>query len=506
MKKILIAASMAIMLNTNVYANIENVKVVSDDNSSSTVYAGVMPSVDIKDTADVNKNGNSDELININVLGQFNKLAKFDIVEYKKGALDVEKPITFTVPKGITITGIQVEGGKVVYDGKDYKKTQEEYGIKENEFELKSSKFFDRVVKFNDNSVTIMDGQRVGNEDLIDMRISLFVTAPYDYSGQVDVVVSGEGVGLISEPVYIGEIVKTVDISTSLSEVDKGKATAEDIVINEVVGGSFKTGETVTVELSNGATFAEMPSVAVTGGTLKANKKLSNDKKSVQITFSGSSSSKDKGTVTVSNVKIDTSNVAVDEVVDVIIKSNHVISNPAELAYALVKSDGNNQVVEPIKDTEDTENKNDVVNNNTSKNKFNKNVVFTVGEKSVSVDGKVRNISHAPYISKKSGSTMIPLRALAEALGIPNEHILWYQPTKTATIIVDDNNVAQFSIGSSICYINANSVPMASASGIVDVVEYKDGAVFLPMRFLSEVVFKVPVGWDKARPKEIVFN
>lgn len=509
MKKLFVVASMAIMLNTNVYANINSITVNAD--KGTVIRAGYMPTVEVVDTMDIDKDGSTIDTIKMNAREQSNKTAKFSILEYNPGDINVEKPITISVPEGITITGIKIENGKVLYDGKGYAEAQKAYGLSQNEFELESSSFFERVVKFDGNSVTLKDGESVDNEKLIDMRVTLFVTAPYDYSGDITVTVSGEGLGGVTDSESIGKITQVVNVNTSSTTANKGAAISKDIVVSEVVGGAFAMGEVVEFRLNNGATFVEMPNVSVKGGTLTGNTKLSSDKTTVKVTLDGKGTGTDKGTITLSNVKVNTNDVEVDNFVDIIISSNSTISNPINLNYVFVEKAETTDVKEDVGEDIKEDIKEEVKEDNTStkntvSNKFNKNVVFTFDKKSVSIDGQTKEISYAPYVSKKSGSTMIPLRALAEALGIPREHILWYQPTKTATIIVDDNTVAQFSIGSNVCYINANSVPMTSASGAVDVTEYQDGAVFLPMRFLSEAVFKVPVSWDKAKPKEVVFN
>ena len=88
-------------------------------------------------------------------------------------------------------------------------------------------------------------------------------------------------------------------------------------------------------------------------------------------------------------------------------------------------------------------------------------VRVTIGESNYVIDGKSYAMDAVAYISSTSNSTMVPLRFVAQALGVSNDQILWNDVNKTATIITPTNTL-QFKIGSSTMVDNSKLVDMKS--------------------------------------------
>lgn len=111
--------------------------------------------------------------------------------------------------------------------------------------------------------------------------------------------------------------------------------------------------------------------------------------------------------------------------------------------------------------------------------------VFTIGQAQYTVNGKPMTAASAPYV--KNGRTMLPVRALAESLGL---HVQWNGATKTATF-TDSTKVAAVVIGADTMYINGTPVKLSAKAEIVN------GTTFIELRSLA-TVFGVQIDWDAA--------
>ncbi len=121
---------------------------------------------------------------------------------------------------------------------------------------------------------------------------------------------------------------------------------------------------------------------------------------------------------------------------------------------------------------------------------FTTKVVVPVGEAYIVAGEKTVALDVPAYISA-AGYTMLPVRAVAVALGINNNNVLWDQATKTVTILYGQRIITMVA-GQKVVYVNGSAIP-ASAS-----VEIKDGRTFLPMRDLATALGVTDITWDAA--------
>lgn len=121
---------------------------------------------------------------------------------------------------------------------------------------------------------------------------------------------------------------------------------------------------------------------------------------------------------------------------------------------------------------------------------FTKKVVVPVGEKYIVAGEETVTLDVPAYVSA-AGYTMLPVRAVAVALGINNNNVLWDQATKTVTILYGQRIITMVA-GQKVVYVNGSAIP-ASAS-----VEIKDGRTFLPMRDLATALGVTDITWDAA--------
>lgn len=113
---------------------------------------------------------------------------------------------------------------------------------------------------------------------------------------------------------------------------------------------------------------------------------------------------------------------------------------------------------------------------------------FVIGDTTFKLNGVEMTLDAAPYI--KDGRTYMPLRYVAQALGVADSNILWDGATKKVTLI-KGNTFVQLTIGSNILMVNGMPITMDVAP------EITSDRTCLPIRFVAQV-FGATVGWDEA--------
>ena len=121
---------------------------------------------------------------------------------------------------------------------------------------------------------------------------------------------------------------------------------------------------------------------------------------------------------------------------------------------------------------------------------FTTKVVVPVGESYI-IAGENQVALDVPAYVSAAGYTMLPVRAVAVALGIDTQNVLWNQPTRTVTILYGQR-IITMTAGQKVVYVNGSAIP-ASAS-----VEITNGRTFLPMRDLATALGVTDITWDAA--------
>ena len=121
---------------------------------------------------------------------------------------------------------------------------------------------------------------------------------------------------------------------------------------------------------------------------------------------------------------------------------------------------------------------------------FTTKVVVPVGESYIVAGEKQIDLDTPAYINA-AGYTMLPIRAVAVALGINSNNVLWDQPTKTVTILYGQR-IITMTQGQKVVYVNGSAIPASAA------VENTNSRTFLPMRDLATALGVTDITWDQA--------
>jgi len=108
------------------------------------------------------------------------------------------------------------------------------------------------------------------------------------------------------------------------------------------------------------------------------------------------------------------------------------------------------------------------------------NASFIIGQKTFMLNGTERNMDVAPYL--KDDRTFLPVRFVAQALGVADSDIVWNGAEQSVIIRKGDRTV-KLGIGSKVMYINNNPVTMDVAPEVVE-----PGRTMLSLRWVAEAL------------------
>lgn len=116
-------------------------------------------------------------------------------------------------------------------------------------------------------------------------------------------------------------------------------------------------------------------------------------------------------------------------------------------------------------------------------------IKLQIGSKVILINNKVESLDAPPFIDKKSGRTLVPIRAVVEAI---EGKIEWNNNERKVTI-TKDNIKIELWIGKTTALVNGHEVRIDPEKPVAPVIVA--GRTFLPLRFVAENLgFKVD--WD----------
>jgi len=134
-------------------------------------------------------------------------------------------------------------------------------------------------------------------------------------------------------------------------------------------------------------------------------------------------------------------------------------------------------------------------------------VEIPVDESFMIVDGVRREIPVPAWIDASTSATMLPVRAIAMALGIPYESVVWdpSDADNPRVTVITANRVVQFTIGSEFMSLNGERTVMYNSNNSQTVrAQIRDGSSFVPIRAF-EAAFGITISWREA-DRTVVLN
>lgn len=474
---------------------------VDEDEDVPVIYSGV----------DVDNDGITDD--------SDHKSLEITLKESAKSALDVKKAFTLGLPEGVYVTDVQLKKTEGAYTTPTAAVTKDDFvkAYKKGEYD-----------GFEFARKTFVDTDDLSDD--MELSFKLELVAEPNFEGDVKLTLSGDAFDKKQE-VTIAKFVKpyTVEASQNDMIIDyRNTKVPTNIVVKEAEEGLWRKGLSFTFgidkfkdkDFENDATYkvddkSDMEiKEAKTGLGFKVDDESNGAAAAVTISdislyMSRSIAAGAYNLELITNANID---MYAEELVALSTDPRGTAIDTIDDAFKTYGSGAGATAVPrkyTVADDKDFVNKTvldiDSVDKATVKEgfvnvitagrdqddaSFTKKVVVPVGEKYL-IAGEEQVALDVPAYISAQGYTMLPVRAVATALGINNNNVLWNQASRTVTILYGQRIITMVA-GQKVVTVNGNTIP-ASAT-----VQIKDGRTFLPMRDLATALGVTDITWDAA--------
>ena len=406
------------------------------------------------------------------------------------GTLDAKKELTMELPDGVYVTNVTF-GDVDFIEGKEQTVAETVFKAAYKKGDYETFDFARRTLKATDEN-TDKDGGK--------LEFTLTLVAEPGFTGDVTLKVDGAGMDKAQE-VKIAKFVSPYTVEASQNDliIDyRNTKVPTNIVVKEAEDGLWKKGSEFKFSLDRNIDTEDDATYTVDDKSDMEVKKIKND-----LGFRVDKESGDAATVTISDISLYMSrslaagayDLQLDTTGSDAFMKQNVYSNIAApatgktdertVAYQYYNNDDNFKhvvkegfvnIITAGRDQDDAS--------------FTKKVVVPVGEKYI-IAGEEQVALDVPAYISAAGYTMLPVRAVATALGINNNNVLWNQASRTVTILYGQRIITMVA-GQKVVTVNGNTIP-ASAT-----VQIKDGRTFLPMRDLATALGVTDITWDAA--------
>lgn len=418
------------------------------------------------------------------------------IKESFPGAWNNSKDFTLTLPKGVYLASdVDVTSSNMDKNGATVDKTWFEAAYRKGDFEKLT--FAKRTWDETDPKDT----------KKAELNFTLTLVADPNFEGDVTLKLEGDAVE--TQEVKIAKFVKPyvvkaeqndlkidyrqtkIPTNVTITEAEAGlwnKNATFEIAMEKI---SFDDDAKVTVDEKSGLS---VKNVKTNGGVIKFDVDSRSDDKPATITISNMTLFMDRSLPAGAyDLKV------VSSTMNGAVNKNDATKSTAYLGQAILGADKDNKIINDINedfysDTAKAGFVNIVTGGREDADSFTTKVVVPVGEKYL-LSGETKvELDVAAYINA-GNYTMLPIRAVAKALGIPNENVVWNGEARTATVMYG-SKVITMTVGQKTMYINGAPVPTSSAVEIKE--EGGVGRAFLPMRDLGVALGVADITWDAA--------
>jgi hypothetical protein len=397
--------------------------------------------------------------------GDTHKLQKLVIEEAVFGGWMANRRTRVEFPEGVKIVGVTESGLK---------------GFKSKEFEKTGTKISD-VSGLGKNYVEYNGISRDGTGDKAKVELTFFVSVSANFNEDIVATVTGTGIANEKYEVTLGKAVapvalecETADLRIGIKNQPIGDITITEAKKEAILAGTSKNLE---IKLGKGINWSGVPTIDVDGDLelRVGSAKCTDDVLSIPV----KSESFKPSTIKITNAKVDIDRTVAEGDYSIKVGGSAIVQNSdknnLDIGYfdqGSVASDSALAVITPAPgETRATS-------------------VFTIGgttytvmEQNTTVE---KTMDVAPYI--KDGRTFLPLRYVANALGVNDDNIIWDPVTKAVTIFKGDR-IAQVTIGSKTMLVNGVTINMDVAP------EIADGRTMLPIRWMGQAL-GATIDWD----------
>lgn len=408
------------------------------------------------------------------------KALEVTIKEPTAGTLDAKKVLTMELPDGVYVTNVE--------SNDDFDADEVAFAAAYKKGDYEKFEFARRTLDATE------EGQDAG-----ELKFTLTLVAEPGFTGDVTLKVDGAGLDKAQE-VKIAKFVApyTVEASQNNLIIDyRNTKIPTNIVVKEAEDGLWKKNSQFVFgvdkfeddDFENDATYTVDDKSDLEVKTIKDKLGFKIDKESAD----------DAATVTISNISLYMSRNLAAGAYDLQLNTtgSDAFMKQAILAPAGVDADEatvNYQYYDNDAHFDEVVKEGFVNIITAGRDKddasFTKKVVVPVGEKYI-IAGEEQVALDVPAYISAAGYTMLPVRAVATALGINNNNVLWNQASRTVTILYGQRIITMVA-GQKVVTVNGNTIP-ASAT-----VQIKDGRTFLPMRDLATALGVTDITWDAA--------
>ena len=413
------------------------------------------------------------------------------------GAWDDAKDFTFKLPQGVYIADVQ----SISADNMQVDNVQ-------TWFEGAYDKGDYETLTFKRRTWTETDPSK---KDKAELKFTLVLVADPNFEGDVTLTLTGDA--LKEQKVTVAKFVKpfTVEAKQNDMQIDyRNTKVPTDVVIKEAEAGlwdknvtfalsldkiNFDDDAKVTVDDKSGL---KVKDAKTTKGVVTFKVDSKSDDKPAEVTVSGLTLFMDRNLPAgaydldvFSPVMLGADNGSRESVAD---KKGTIEDNGFLSQDIFGKSTSKRVVADVNDDFYSTTAKAGFVNIITAgredTDSFTTKVVVPVGENYL-ISGENKVEIDVPAYINANGYTMLPLRAVAVALGINTNNVLWDQNTRTATIMYG-SKIINMTYGQKVVYVNGAMIPATAA------VEITNDRMFLGLRDLGNALGVTDITWDAA--------
>lgn len=427
------------------------------------------------------------------------------IKESAAGALDVKKAINLNLPEGVYVTNVDITKDDNAYTKFTNKSGASNEKINEDDFKEAYKKGDERGFEFARRTLVATDNE--GINDKMELSFKLTLVAEPGFTGDVKLKLSGDAFDKAQE-VTIAKFVSPYTVEASQNDliIDyRNTKVPTNVVVKEAEEGLWKKDQMDFKFNVDYMTFEDDATYTVDKDSDLEVKAMKGTKMGFKVT--GESSDK-AAAVTISDVSLYMSRSIAAGAYDLDLMTTPGQKVLTEEALFTASTDGevtgkgNYRIADVIDMKHDGKwedkfytVKEGFINVITAGRdqddaSFTKKVVVPVGEKYL-IAGEEQVALDVPAYISAQGYTMLPVRAVATALGINNNNVLWNQASRTVTILYGQRIITMVA-GQKVVTVNGNTIP-ASAT-----VQIKDGRTFLPMRDLATALGVTDITWDAA--------